>query len=205
MQAIAALLAALSIPLGILNAFGGVVAGIWLAVKGEWAVIFLGLFVLFGGAFIVPLLLVPGAGLLGIGALSYDRGRPTLGTFFVLLSSLWTVALVIVWEVSIFVTFGRRAVSPDLTIPVWLWSYGAATGVWSWLASKEQQGGNGMAAVHAFAAQVAYLLFSFCILWLRWPLGRSVLTMAVPLILPLAFAVVAVATSTRNRAPQQVD
>jgi hypothetical protein len=199
MKAFGALLAALMVPLMLLNLLGGVVAGIWLAFLGQWSTIFLGLAISISGAFLVSLLLLPGIGLAGLGSVAFGRGNKVAGSLLVILSAPWTPLVILVWEVAIFLVFGRRAPTPNLAIPVWLWSYGAATGVWSFLASKEQQTGDGdMAAFGAFAAQVAYLVLSFCILWLQWPLGPSVLAMAVPLALPVAVGLMLVAATLRH-------
>jgi hypothetical protein len=199
MKALGALLTALMVPLMLLNLLGGIVSLIWLAFLGQWSTIFLGLLIGFTGAFLVSVLLLPGIGLAGLGSVAFERGNKAIGGLLVLLSAPWTPLVILVWEVAIFLVFGRRAPAPNLALPVWLWSYSAATGVWSYLASKEQQTGNGdMAAFGAFAAQIAYLVLSVCILWLQWPLGPSVLAMAVPLALPLAVGLMLVAATLRH-------
>ncbi len=48
-----AILSLLIIPLGILNIFGGIASGIWLAILGEWGGIGAGLLASVGGAFFV--------------------------------------------------------------------------------------------------------------------------------------------------------
>jgi len=197
MKGLGALLGALSIPFALLNMFGGIIAGIWLAVLGDWSVIFLGIGIIFVGAIAVSLLLMPGMILAGIGAMALDRGNKAVGWFLILLASPWTMLVIIVWEVGAFWVFGKR-VNAHNGIPIWLWSYGAATGVWSYLASKEQRSGdsNGeSAAVLAFAAQVSYIVFSVCLIGLGWPLLTSIVAMAVPLVLPLAFALMTITVS----------
>lgn len=185
MRGLATLLGMISIPLALLNLIGGIIAGIWLAILGEWSAILLGCGILFVGAFAVSLLLVPGLGLAGMGVMAIERGNKLLGWLFILLASPWTYVVIIGWEVFIFTTFGKR-VTADNMVPMWLWTYGAATGVWSYLASKEEQGGDGGGAVMmAFAAQVAFIVFSACQIWLGWSIRDSIIAMAMPLFLPL--------------------
>lgn len=200
MKTFGALIAAIMIPLMLLNAFGGIIAGIWLAILGEWSAIFLGIAILFIGSFVVALLLAPGMGLAGVGAMALERGNKLAGWFFLLLASPWTYIVIIVWEIVIFNMFGKR-VTPDNVIPMWLWSYGAATGVWSYMASKERQNGDGGgAAAAAFGAQIAYIALAVCHIWLDLPLVQTVIAMAVPLLLPIAFGFLAIGVSSRRYA-----
>lgn len=198
MKTFGALIAAIMIPFMLLNAFGGIVAGIWLVILGEWSAIFLGIAILFVGAFAVSLLLAPGMGLAGVGVIALERGNKFAGWFFLLLASPWTYIVIIVWEIAIFNMFGKR-VTTDNVIPMWLWSYGAATGVWSYLASKEQQSGGGAAAA-AFSAQVAYIVLAVCRIWLGLPLVQTVIAMAVALLLPLIFGLLAIGATARRYA-----
>jgi hypothetical protein len=201
MKTFGALLAAIVIPIMLLNMFGEIVAGIWLAILGEWSAIFLGIAILVVGAFAVSFLLAPGLGLLGIGAMALERGNKFVGWFLILLASPWTYIVVIVWELVIFNMFGKR-VTADNVIPMWLWSYGAATGVWSYMASQEQQSGDGgrVAAGAAFSAQVAYIALAVCRIWLDWPLVQTVIAMAVPLLLQIAVSLLAIGESSRRYA-----
>lgn len=202
MKALGALLgtlfAALAIPFALLNMFSGIVAGVWLAILGEWSTIFLGLAILLIGTFAVSILLLPGMGLAAIGVAALDRGNKLVGWFCMLLASPWTYIVIIVWEVTIFFTFERRSTEAN-SIPIWLWSYGAATGVWTYMASREQQGGDGGGALAAaFGAQIAYMVFTVCIVWLRMPLDASIAAMALPLLLPLAVGLIAIGLTNRQ-------
>lgn len=182
--ALPTLLASMSAPLAILNALGGIVAGIWLAILGEWSAILLGLGILFLGAFVVSLLLAPGIALAGAGAGAIDRGNRRFGWLLILLASPWTYLVIIAWEVVIFQFFGNRA-TPTNMIPMWLWSYAAATGVWSYLANKEGQSDPEQrmpAAAMAFGAQVAYVTFSGLHIVAGLPIYLSLVAMIATLI-----------------------
>jgi len=185
MKILASLISAIIIPFLFLNLFGGIVAGIWLALLSEWSSIFLGLLFVFFGAFAAALFLAPGLGLAALGAAAFDRGNTVIGWGLLLLASPWTYIVIIAWELAVFSLFGQRMTSANV-VPMWLWSYGAATGVWSFMASKEQQTGDGgSAAMAAFAAQLAYVVFSLCFLLLDWSLQESVIAMIIPVALIL--------------------
>ena len=167
---------------------------------GEWSAILLGVAILIGGAFAVSILLAPGLLVAGIGVAALDRGNQVFGWLVLTLSSTWTYIVIIGWEVGIFSLIGKRVNSENI-IPMWLWSYGAATGVWSFLASKEQQSGDGGgAATAAFSAQVAYIILAMCSIWLDWPLAQTIIAMSVVLLFPLFLGLLSIAASSRRYA-----
>jgi hypothetical protein len=57
------------------------------------------------------------------------------------ISSLYTAALIAAWGIGILYFFASRATAHSI-IPLLIWSYGVASGPWSFLASKDQQGGG---------------------------------------------------------------
>lgn len=183
-------------PFMILNMIGGVIALIWLVILGQWATIFLGVAILLAGALIVSLLLLPAIGLAAVGLAALNRGNKWAGWFSLLLACPWTYIVIIIWEVAVFIVFEVRSTSEN-GIPARLWSYAVATGVWSYLASREWRGGDGDGAAAAvFGAQVAYIVFAICLFWLRIPLVHGIVVMAVPLLLPLAFSLLVIAASS---------
>ena len=200
MKAFRALLAVISIPFMLLNAFGGIVAGIWLAFLGQWPAIFLGLGIFLIGSFAVSLLLAPGTLLMGAAAVALDRRNKLAGWPLLLMASAWTYAVIIAWEVVIFNVFGGHVTSRNI-IPMWLWSYGAATGVWSYLASRAARSGDGDASlVAAFCAQVAYVVLAVGRIWLGLPLPETIMAMALALLCPLVLGLIAFGTASRRYA-----
>ena len=203
MKLVSGLLAALVIPFMLLNLLGGVVGGIWLIFIGQWHIFFLGIAIAAFGSFAASLLLAPGLGAMALGLMALERDRNLIGWLMMSLNGLWTGLIILVWEVSMFVTFGHRVTSSD-AIPVWLWAYGAATGVWSYMASKEQQSDGGSAApLQAFAAQIAFLVLSVCTIGFGWSIRDSLIVVAVPLFLPLVGGIVAVGIAFARRRAQQ--
>lgn len=199
MRAVSTVLAALVIPFVLLNLLGGIVGGLWLAILGEWSAIFLGLAIFFFGAFAASLMLLPGIAVGGIGAIALQKGNSFIGWSFLLLASPWTFVVIVGWEVGIFVLFGNRFTNANM-IPMWLWSYGAATGVWSFMASKEDRNGEGGGAVlAAFASQIAYIVLSVCVLWLGWSIRDGIVAMLFPMMIALLLALMTAALTAAAR------
>ena len=74
------------------------------------------------------------------------------------ISSLYTAALIAAWGIGILYFFASRATAHSI-IPLLIWSYGVASGPWSFLASKDQQGGgNEYSAMSTFFFQVGYVV-----------------------------------------------
>jgi len=169
MNAILGLMTAVAVPLGLFNAFGGIVAGIWLAILGEWGAIGWGFAAMIFSTFGISLALMPGIAFAAPAAYFGERDNTVPMYFFILLSSLYTVAVIAAWSGFVLYFFANRADSSSL-IPLLLWSYGVATGPFSYMASKEQQGGGGegfgsMAAT--FFAQVGYIVMILMVLFMR--------------------------------------
>lgn len=156
MKAMLALLSALGLFFMLLNTLGGVVSGIWLAFLGEWWAIGFGLLSVFVSSFVISIALMPGLALTG-GAVAFGRRSKMALLFFGALSNLYVVFVMTVWCLGALVFFMSGS-TPDTWIPLLIWSYGVATGPWSYMASQESRGGGGEASVTAaFFGQVAYV------------------------------------------------
>ena len=157
MKALGKLFGGLTVVLMLLNMLGGIVAGVWLAILGEWGTIFRGLATLFFGGFAISLAMMPGLLLAApTAALQSKESRAGL-YFFGLLSMAYTYAILVVWCILVMLYFANRADSGSV-IPTMLWAYGAATGPIAYLAQKDLQSGNEYAAISTFFAQVAFVL-----------------------------------------------
>jgi hypothetical protein len=124
------------------NMFGGVVAGIWLVVKGDWWALGYGLLFLFISHWLVSLLLIPFFLLSVPSLMLIEKGRLFLGRVVFALGSLYMQALMFFWCVLVTGFFLKHPRNASL-FPIMLWTYGVATGPWTFLASKDQQGGGG--------------------------------------------------------------
>lgn len=152
---ILAVMTLFTVPIMLLNMFGGIIAGIWLAILGEWWPLGYGLALLVVSTFALSFILMPGIFLFGMpGAYLLSRGS-VLGYPFALLSPLYTFAVMTVWCVWVFHLYMQYADARSF-LPLLLWSYGTATGPWTYMASKERD--NTASAVSTFAAQVGYIV-----------------------------------------------
>jgi hypothetical protein len=166
MNAFAKLANVLVVPFALLNAFGGIVSGIWLAVLGEWGSIGYGIGILFGGGFGLGLAMMPGMLLAAPAVILLQKGNKIWGYVFGFLSQLYTIAVLTVWCIAVLYFFLTR-INDQSTIPILLWSYGIAIGPIAWLAEKELQSGNEYAMLSTFFAQIAYLLVILEVLFTR--------------------------------------
>lgn len=158
-----ALIALLIVPLMLLSLLGGIVSGIWLAILGQWWAIGYGVAGLFL-TFILGLIQMPGL-LFGIPAvLLLERRRTVLAFPFILLSQLYTYAVVTAWCMLVFYLFISRA-SQDSFWPLLIWSYGVALGPWMFLAEKDQQADpDAPATFTTFFAQISYIVTALVVI-----------------------------------------
>ena len=159
MKALMGVITVLSVPLIILNMLGGIVSGIWLAILGEWGVIGFGILSIF-----VPMwiLVLPSVLLDAPAYYCAERGK-TLGLVgFATLSNLYILALITVWCCGILFLFVKDATASTL-IPRLFWSYGAATGPWAYMASREDE--TSAAHLVTFFAELAYLVIILLVIF----------------------------------------
>src|SRR5712692_8929458 len=138
MNAFAKIANALAVPLALINRFGGIVAGIWLAILGEWGSIGYGILMLVGAGFLLGRAMMPGMLFSAPAAAFLEKGNKPAFYFFGFLSTLYTIAVLTVWCVVVLYFFANRADTSSI-IPMLLWSYGVATGPIAWLAQKDLQ------------------------------------------------------------------
>jgi len=135
MKAFLGFITVISIPLLILNILGGIVAGIWLAILGEWGTIGYGVVAFFGSTFTLGFVLMPSIFLAATAAYCEKKGN-TFGMFcFATLASLYTIGVLTTW-CCIVLSFFSQATSGSILIPSLIWSYGIAVGPWSYMVSK---------------------------------------------------------------------
>lgn len=152
------LLAVTSVPVMLMNLFGGIVSGIWLAFLGEWKALGIGVAVLFTGNFIVSMLLLPAMIFVWPGGKLMEKGHHWLGFGVSSIGMLYNSALIISWCFIAFMVFASMSGEHTLW-PMLLWSYGIATGTWSYLAMKQPKDGSDIPAIlHATAMSISYII-----------------------------------------------
>lgn len=195
MKALSGLITALSIPLMILNMLGGIVAGIWLAILGDWGTIGAGILVFFVSTGILGFVIMPSI-LLAVPAALCAQKRNTFGLVcFGTLSSLYILTVITLWCCGILFFFLRDATASSL-IPRLLWSYGLATGPWAYMAGKDAQGGEGegfASMLATFLAQLAYVTIMILVIFTSITLLGAIKVfsgfMAVALVIQITLAV----------------
>jgi hypothetical protein len=159
------IITALTLPLALFNMLAGVVAGIWLAILGEWGTIGHGILFFFVSTFSLSLVLLPSMLLSAPAAYCAEKGKTFGMLCFSALSNIYTLAVITIWCCGILYMFVKDANASTL-IPKLIWSYGIATGPWSYMASKEQQGGDAFASLLAtFLAELAYVVIILMIIF----------------------------------------
>ncbi len=132
----------LSIPLIILNVFGAIFSGIWLAIDGEWHLIFVGLAYMLLASFLIAIILLPTL-LFGAGLVRSYKKRNTLAmAFFAFLSLGYTYFIMFLSSYFVFGTFIQSAGSETSLFAVLVWSYAVATTPWSAMATREEGDGT---------------------------------------------------------------
>lgn len=148
----------LSLPIILLNMFGGIVGGIWLAVLGKWELIGIGILLMLISRLMLPILMIPGLPIAGISIYFYEK-KSFLRHLFGFISQLYTNILIVATCVFAFFvcsSFYTGDIGVGY-IPYLLWSWVMALGPWQFFASKEPD--NEFSAITLFSASVFYFLF----------------------------------------------
>ena len=134
---------AVSIPLMLMNGFGGIAAFIWLVILGDyWFLIGAGFIALIFSSFGLGLLMLPSTAIQFAGIKLIEKKQNVIGYIFMYLGNLLLLAAFSVWILYVY-NFGLVNVQRDAHLfPVMLWCYGVATGPIFWMASKERQSGG---------------------------------------------------------------
>lgn len=124
----------------VVNLLGGLVAGIWLAVLGEWQTIFLGFALSFAMPWAWMIASIPTMAIAGIAMGKADRtsdASPPL--MLVVPGALYTNSLICAWVLLCFWFFANR-IDDNPTAPFLLWAYSTTMSPLAYMASKERDG-----------------------------------------------------------------
>jgi hypothetical protein len=173
----------LSVPIIVLNTFGGVISGIWLFALGEWWALGYGLALLLVSTFALGFVLMPGM-IFGLPAAYFlSKGYRVLTYPFALLGAAYTMAVMTTWCLWVLNLYLQHANTRSF-IPLLIWSYGTATGPWTYMASKEPD--NYASTISSFAAQVGYLVMMVLLAVFDVSLAGAVAAFMVVMLLALA-------------------
>jgi hypothetical protein len=154
------------VPIQIINIFGGVVSFIWLAVLGDWSPLLYGIVLsVVATQFLLTLLGLPALGLGLIAAALLDKGWRVSAVPFLFLGKLYTCALMAAWCIVVYAFFLKDS-TDQTNLPLLIWSYGVATGPWTYMAAWILRSGGSPPAIVVVFLQIAYLVVTI-ITW-RW-------------------------------------
>jgi hypothetical protein len=158
------------VPFVLLNALGGIAAFIWLFVLREWWAIGYGVAGLFFSHYLLGLAVMPGA-LFGVaGKVLGEKGPFFLPLFLILLSELYTYALISAWCIFVMRLFLSHA-RDQTHWPLLIWSSGVALGPWRFLAQQDGDSEAGdYSAWRTFFAQVSYVVTGLVVALHGWDL-----------------------------------
>ena len=131
-----AFLAIFTLPIIFLNLLGGIVAGIWLIIIGEWGLVIWAVLFTILSTWIVSLLLMPGLLLALPLTWAIEKRKYFLLYIFGPLNIVWTYVVMTAWCVISFMYVLNNYESGSIW-PYLLLGYTVATGPWTYMASKE--------------------------------------------------------------------
>ncbi|WP_444930782.1 hypothetical protein ACJJIF_03075 [Microbulbifer sp. SSSA002] len=156
MNGLQKILIVLTVPMGLLNLFGGFISGIWLAILGEWALIGYGALVLLLSGIGLYLALIPGDifGEIGKGSLGKYKNFPLY--ILSILSVLYIFFILSAWCITV-LAFCMEQTNHSSIIPALIWSYSVSTGPIKRWSDKSAESGNPLPAIICFFIQIAYI------------------------------------------------
>ena len=191
------------------NMFGGLVAGIWLAIKGEWRLILVGAIVSFVMPFVFSIASIPAMGLALLLAgfttaiAKLRRTAIVVNAIGMLVFAAWDAALICVWVLLVFVGFMTDA-GNGLVAPLLIWTYSTTMAPLFYMARSEptESTGTTLGLMLAFGGYLTLVVLYFVGAETRTMIG----SLAVLAILKavLAAASGAVKTPRRGRDPVTV-
>ena len=137
------LITALSFPLIILNSLGGIVALIWLGIKGEWSLILYGIVAGFLAGIVFSFVLLPqiGCSLLAMKLVDMkNKFFHFIAHILCIIGEVYSIIIITIWVYVVFTYSYLLIDSPivqEVELPVLLWAYCIVIGHLSYMASKE--------------------------------------------------------------------
>jgi len=157
------LITAITLPILILNIFGAFFALIWLAILGEWGLIFDGFLISFIFGIIFPFICMPSSLISILGLKLIERGKIIFGSFIASLSFFYVPTLLIIWCIYVLKYFSYYS-NPNSIIPILIWSYSISLGpmqYWSKKENQEQEGDAWGTTMTLLFLSISYIIAMF--------------------------------------------
>ena len=158
-----------SIPILIVNSFGGIVAFVWLMLESEWTLIIQGVIAFFVSSFILGFAFLPAVGVSLLGMFFYEKKIKILAFPIFYIATLLNIVVISIWTLTVFSYALDNSNSGTSLIPITLWAYGVAVGPIQYMASKEGGESVGTQLLTTFSA-LGSLWMVFAICFLGYPL-----------------------------------
>ncbi|MFA5967600.1 MAG: hypothetical protein WC805_03800 [Patescibacteria group bacterium] len=168
--------------LGVINPIlswgGGLVAGIWLLIEGQWPIVLFGILIMFIDTWVYSLITLPIQLLLGGITLACKRIKWLMWSFLTL-SVLFTNTVIVGWSLLFIIMADSLSGGDGLIWPLLIGGYCIATGLFTSLAQKESRD-NEAALFGVMLSELSYVL----LVTVRLVLGAEwVIVVAIVLIL----------------------
>lgn len=148
---------------GLIIAFGPLVSGVWLGILGEWRLIGLGIGYMLMGTFLIGLFILPGIAFVAGAIALQERGSSLAAMLAGIPALVWTYVVALGSCVLVFLYVVDQIPRYDNAIPYLLWATGVAAAPWGYMATKEQESGNG-----TYSLMTATFLFIGCAVAAVW-------------------------------------
>lgn len=162
-------MAVLPVGIMVLNVFGLIVSGIWLAWLGMWSDLRWGIGLMIVGGLCLAVLLTPSFAFIAAAGVWIERNRHSriIVPLCVLLGSLCLIAAIALWCLNVLWLFAADA-SEQTVIPLLLWSYGVAIlPIMVIVGEDARHNQESSAGFTAFFINLAYIVAGLRVWWER--------------------------------------
>lgn len=140
----------------IINFFAGIISGIWLAILGNWAVIFYGLFLSFVMPFAYSIVALPTMAILPLIVKAVEKKSKFFTVLLGLVNVLYSNGIIVAWTYFVFTEFTKNA-NGLIAVPLILWGYSTVIAPLAYMAKGEAPDNTGT-SLGIFLAQAGYFL-----------------------------------------------
>lgn len=168
LKPVTALVATVGPVIGIFNFLSQIVAGIWLAVLGEWGAIITGLLFGLGGKWLIGFALMPALIFSPMQSSALKTRNKRLLHLSTILTMGYTMLIASVWSSWAFTHFVHMTHAPAL-VPSIFWAYSVATTPWVSMASEERD--NISTLIGALFIQIAAMILVVGFLFFHFTYG----------------------------------
>ncbi len=187
---ITALLGVLAVPFVVLNLLGGIAAGIWLAILGEWGAIGYGILASFVAVYALSIALLPQAIFAMPAAYLGMKGRRVLMYLCALPANIYGTLVITIWCVAVLYFFTAQVDSTSL-IPLLIWSYSVAMTPLVTMAKPDLYAGDdalpSASLPVTFLSEIGYIVMICMILFTEAGIGEAGLVFVAILLVGMWF------------------